>query len=40
MAVKILGFEQSLTKLAEAIENRYFQRGANAMRAETPKAWR
>ncbi len=34
---KILGFEQGLSRLAEAIENRYFQRGANAMRAETMK---
>ena len=34
---KILGFEQSLTRLAEAIEDRYFQRGSNAVRAETMK---
>ncbi len=34
---KILGFEQSLLRLAEAIEDRYFQRGSNAVRAETPK---
>lgn len=34
---KILGFERALSRLAEAIEDRYFQRGANAMRAETLK---
>ncbi|MDE2363821.1 MAG: circularly permuted type 2 ATP-grasp protein [Hyphomicrobiales bacterium] len=34
---KIVGFEQSLSRLAEAIEDRYFQRGSNAMRAETLK---
>jgi uncharacterized circularly permuted ATP-grasp superfamily protein/uncharacterized alpha-E superfamily protein len=34
---KILGFERNLSALADAIEDRYFQRGSNAVRAEPLK---